>query len=180
MHLELMRYSCNLCQYKSYSKKDVRDHQNHKFCNKEAKKILRIGCSLCEQNIRHKNHFNNPSKPRGKIKCKELGCGFSTVSKRTLRIHHESFHLQITKYACNLCEYKTYYKSRVEYHQKSNIHSNSDVMKILRIGCTLCDQNVVHEEHTNSKNVTNQTKEDRFVCSQEGCNFSCNSKWYLR
>merc|ERR1711963_1340012 len=71
IHLELMRYSCNLCPYKSYSKKDVRDHQNHKLCNKEAKKILRIGCSLCEQNIRHKNHFNNPSKPKGKIKCHE-------------------------------------------------------------------------------------------------------------
>ena len=30
------------------------------------------------------------------------------------------------------------------------------------------------------KKVTWKTKEDRFVCSQEGCNFSCNSKSYLR
>ena len=103
-HLKLMRYSCNLCPYKSYFKKDIRDHQSYKLCNEEAKKILRIGCSLCEQNVRHKNHFINPREPKGENKCKESGCGFSAVSKSKLRIHHESFHLQITKYACNLCE----------------------------------------------------------------------------
>ena len=59
IHLEMLRYSCNLCPYKAYLKQMVRVHQQNKLCNKEPKRVLRIGCILCEQNVKHKNHFKN-------------------------------------------------------------------------------------------------------------------------
>ena len=160
IHLEILRYSCNLCPYKAYFKDMVRVHQQNKLCNREGKRVLRIGCILCEQNVKHKNHFTNPTELQGKNKCEESGCEFSTHSKITLRRHNESVHLQITKYACNLCEYKSYSKARLESHQNSSIHSSSDQLKILRIGCTLCDQNILHEKHTNS-NLTSPKKKRR-------------------
>jgi len=115
----------------------------------ETTKIVSNGCTLCEQNIVHEYHTNLPKVKleNGTFQCKVEECEYTT----NFETRH-SVHLKKKKYACNLCDFKSFDKRNVTSHQDSNHHKqNTQSMKILRIGCSLCDQNIEHENHTNSR-----------------------------
>ena len=124
--------------------------------------MLSIDCSLCQQKVqhsRHKTHHRNEQdimkdgkfrQKVGILECTEAYCNFRTNHKQSLRQHHDTIHLQLLKYACNLCDYKSYHHFHVKFHQNSKIHKNQP-MRILRIGCTLCDENLEHIKHSNDR-----------------------------
>ena len=185
-HLQLMKYACNLCDFKSYFKYSVEAHLNSKIHihSEEPKKIIRIGCTLCEQDVLHEVHSNE-----GKVKisgdesfkCKVEYCTYTTNRKGSLTRHHESQHLQLLKYACNLCEYKSFESRNILIHQnsKNSKHGDNDSRKVLRIGCTFCDQNIEHEKHSNATRRTFNTKDGSFKCKVEGCTHTTNIKQSL-
>jgi len=83
-----------------------------------------------------------------KLTCSNEDCNYSTRSKRHLRNHCESVHLKSLKYACSLCDYKSYYKPNVIRHQDL-YHIDIQQKVVLKIGCNLCENSIKHEKHTN-------------------------------
>ena len=207
-HLQIVKFSCNLCEYKSYHKQTVEYHQNTKHCDIEIKRVLKIGCTLCEQNSVHSLHsksdkgsavnkHNNEIKKVlrigspldqsgisnslkrgqeqnkdicfpifGKFRCSNNDCNYSSNHKTHLREHFESVHLQLSRFACNLCEYKSYHKQTVKYHQNT-MHYDNEIKRVLKIGCTLCEQNIVHSLHSNSDKGSSVNSEPKESVSKE-------------
>ena len=148
IHMKIVKFACNLCEYKSYHKFYVEHHQKTKHNDNESKRIIRIGCELCQENIQHST-VQGCSTIKGTLKCSYEGCDVSTSSEDTLRRHVDIVHLKLVKYACNICQYKSSYFDSVARHQSSHSHIQS--RKVLKIGCTFCDQNIEHDAHSNTK-----------------------------
>merc|ERR1712208_157603 len=99
----------------------------------------------------------------GTFKCKVEGCDYRSNNQPSLYRHNAVTHLKLSRYVCNLCKFKAFDKISVENHQNS-CHKDDENRKILKIGCTFCEQNVLHETHSNSK-------KDQF---SKLLKFSCN------
>ena len=195
VHLNILRYYCNICDYKDYFKHVVENHQkkNHKEEGNLKAKILIIGCSMCENNSEHKIHTalrkcrktaktDNISCEKGtdqipkqrsnqnnfspkKYKCLEDDCNFSSNHKQSLTFHTEGVHLNILRYYCNICDYKDYFKHVVENHQKKYHRECLVKLKILRIGCSMCENNLKHKRHTASEGCEKTSvKDDTLLC----------------
>ena len=172
---------------KKYFKENIKDESNDNCENCQDKiphekcLIIEKGkgklncnekCTHCQENIPHKRHFNahrkgkTSAKAKGNLKCSTEGCNFSTNLRQTLMAHHEKIHLQILKFSCNLCDYKSYHEAHVKSHQNYN-HPDTKSLQILRIGCTFCEQNISHVTHSNARKGHNKT--GTFKCKEEGC-----------
>ena len=77
VHLRILKYSCNICDYKSYQKQNIQSHQDIKHKNEEAK-IIRNGCKPCESNLPHEKH-------RRKARNKQINAIFGKVRGRKAR-----------------------------------------------------------------------------------------------
>ena len=62
----MKRYYCNICDYKSYYGQHVESHQKHNHQGEEMK-VLKLGCSFCEQNTEHDKHQGTGSQES--LKC---------------------------------------------------------------------------------------------------------------
>ena len=185
LHLKLNRYTCSGCDYKTYQSHNVKSHQqtHHKG---ELLEVICIDCSLCQQKVQHlrhrirRNEEDNKKSPKlveeGKgmktenvdskqFTCDMDNCSFSTDNEKRLDQHTESFHLNILRYYCNVCDYKSYYNYKVAKHQE--IHADT-VVKVLKIGCQKCEDNIDHKSHYKAVLKKHQ-------CKEEGCSFSTNS-----
>ena len=116
------------------------------------------------------------------MKCPNTDCNFSTNRKLSLRNHVESKHLKILRYACNSCDYKSYFDHHVKTHQRIN-HKGQQV-KMIAINCTFCQKNVEHEKHFNPdaqlqhQPRMKQNRNDKFKCQiNEKEQHTINSKY---
>ena len=183
-----------MCEYKSFYKPHVERHQNRKHANSN-KKVLRIGCTFCEQNIDHSIHSNSQEKPpktnsQGKPKktkshgrarrsnCSGEDCNYNSSSHH-YKEHYEKFHMKLLRYFCKLCDYNNYSKTVVKTHLKDN-HGGYDSRNVLKIGCTLCEQKEVHTKHSNTIKEKRQKHPNftRSKCSDEDCNYDTSSHHY--
>ena len=150
VHLKILRYFCNLCGLKNYYKRSIRRHQKSDHKDEKVQKVLKIGNEVCKQ--------KTEGKPDSiKYQCDGDGCNYTNYDKFRLQSHYESQHLQILKFVCNLCEYKSYFSNHVRYHQIS-MHIDNKTRKVLRIGCEFCEQNIEHAMH--SRESIRQSKID--------------------
>ena len=87
-------------------------------------------------------------------------CNFKTTNKRYLSIHNDRVHLNIERFACGKCDYKSYFSTYVRNHQQ-NVHYITDV-QVLKIGCKLCGDGVTHEPCSNIKPILKKCKHCTF------------------
>ena len=161
IHDKIKRFACSSCDYKSLFAGNVKAHIKYrKLKDHETARLLMIGCEDCIRNVEHvhrqffksdcqdcrenKEHFHAKRSSGGEFKCHS--CSYSMTTKKALNKHIENVHLQLNKFACSLCEFKSYYKHLVDYHQNRK-HKN-DTKKVLVIGCFDCENDVDHV-HTN-------------------------------
>ena len=79
-------------------------------------------------------------------------CHWRGKNKRALKLHNDISHLNVLKFACGKCNYKSYYKMNVSLH-KALVH-NIEEDKVIRIGCKFCAEGL---EHVDCGNIS-QTK----------------------
>ena len=121
-HEMLVKYICNLCDFKAFRRDRVRGHQEKDHQGEECK-IKRIGCKKCEFDAPH-TCLEKKRLRSIKLKCKDKNCSFTSTNKDSLRRHINSFHPNLLKYACNLCDFKTYSILPLQRH-KTATHNES-------------------------------------------------------
>ena len=76
VHDKIVKYECSNCDLKKYESACVRRHQSTSHRNEECR-IIRIGCKLCVDNVKHKMHQNENQKNEKNMK----SIGLKTISK---------------------------------------------------------------------------------------------------
>ena len=85
-HLKQKRFSCKFCEFKSYQKKKVEEHQENIHRDAEFKIVVKIGCNLCEQNVEHFKHTNETSRYSCNL------CDYKSYVKHRVASHQEDIH----------------------------------------------------------------------------------------
>ena len=154
-HLKILRYACNLCEFKSYFSNRIVHHQdsNHITDHNNTRKVIRIGCTFCDQNLEHVKHSNDTGRRKrsnpqeiielnGKSKCPHCNSEYSSVG---LRSHIDNYHLQIKRFMCGKCDYKSYLRSNIESHIANN-HPTGEC-EIKALNCEECETSKKPHEH---------------------------------
>ena len=81
--------------------------------------------------------------------CGEEFCNFSSNNKQVLKTHTDSVHQRISRFVCNVCEYKSYHHHCVVLHQKK-CHKDEKV-NVQKLGCKDCERNIFHKKHNYKK-----------------------------
>ena len=138
VHRNVLRFSCNVCDFKSFYKNYVKRHvlkvhdiekDTKNFINKiggdikseekKQKQKLRYQCYECEASFRTRSgrciHRKTKHGISKQFSCED--CNFSTNLKYRLRNHVDFHHNGVIRFMCNLCDYKSYYKLYVKKHQ---------------------------------------------------------------
>ena len=149
LHLKILKYTCNVCEMKSYFKDIILAHGKiyHSADNFKAK---RIGCTLCTKDKDHLKH--DIRRNRGKSK-----------ENSTTIIH---------KFGCNVCDYKSDRRQNVKSHQ-NYIHKNVEI-RVLLLDCNLCAQGAEHQHNRVVNRKSNVKVEESFHCNS--CDSSFVSK----
>ena len=152
-HNGTLKFKCSMCDYKNYYKHLVAYHQKTSSHSDKKNKVLRIGCTFCEEDIFHTQHSNQITKNRkirkgikGMLKCLVPDCTYMTDVKMNLTAHNNWSHKDRNCYSCNLCTFKGSCTGRVKLHQ-ANIHRDEKA-KVVAIGCKDCQENIEHKKHT--------------------------------
>ena len=149
-HSGILKFKCYICDYKSYYKHLVARHQK---TTSHKNKILRIGCTLCDEDVFHTAHSNNRRRQtmgkesKGHLKCLAPACTFATDVKKNLCAHFHLAHTDTDKlvYSCNLCSYKSSTGKCIKKHQ--NVIHRGKKAKVIANGCEDCEKNIEHKRH---------------------------------
>ena len=110
--------TCPHCQKYFSDKKKVKQH-----VQRVHKQIKNHNCDVCEyrahtkhQILRHikANHYGNKSDPKDLRICPD--CGKVLKGNNHLNFHIKTKHLKLTKYSCDLCEFRSYGKYEIRSH----------------------------------------------------------------
>ena len=145
---DICRFSCNICDFKSYYSVDVKNHMLSIHTEHLNTKVFKIGCKECE---------------KGKAECMH---GHRKAKKKMRQKNPFAYSV---KFACNICGYNSVVSRYVKDHQK-NVHFAEIGLKILKTGCRLCEQDVEHDRHMKTISVTR--KKFKFICNK--CDFKSN------
>ena len=184
-HKGILKFKCNICEYRSYYKNQVKIHQKSISHLEKKVKILRIDCTFCEEDTPHKEHSNDvrsvraipiikkektQNEEQGCYKCLEPECDRVTYFKSELEEHFQSEHATHHRYKCNLCDYKAFNTTYVKSHQSTK-HFGEEA-KVIGIGCTPCEENIEHKKH---QNLTKQPKFGQCLLCKNGIDHSEHS-----
>ena len=145
--------TCELCPFQSHWKQTMLSHMRNVHSEFQMKgKYYSIGetflCESCGWSTMSKelyeNHLKRPSFPNckeqiikkrrtnGKYSCEKPDCIYTTNVKSMVRTHQDEVHDGVKRYACSICDYKSYHRGNVILHQK-RYHKN-ETCGILRLG----------------------------------------------
>ncbi|XP_044747177.1 zinc finger Y-chromosomal protein 1-like [Coccinella septempunctata] len=129
-HLNIKKYECHLCDYASNSKRTLETHIKTVHLNIED-----YGCHLSEYStdIKHllDEHVNSFQSDTKEYKCHL--CEYAADQEAKLEEHVNAVHLKIELLECHLCVFFTHYETVLQAHIES-VHLNIEKHK-----CHLCD-----------------------------------------
>ena len=73
-------------------------------------------------------------------------CQFSTAEARLLQEHAEAEHRGVTRFYCNACDYKSYYRANIAEHQARRHAGQSCI--VATFGCDSCELEMEHDQCT--------------------------------
>ena len=130
-------------------RKTVNRHQKEKHPSKKLD-VYKFGCLCFEHKFDH-SICQGKSPYNESLKC--LMCDYSSDDK-SLKLHTQRVHLLLRRYQCGQCDFRTFYSRPMKNHIIS-VHArakeDSTVAPMLNLTCTLCEDEVDHEEHVYSK-----------------------------
>ena len=191
VHQGIVRFTCDLCDYKSYHKASVRAHYN-KYHLGSPVNILPVGREI------KTNIGMTLSKGEPKNECHEsrkalasmydcADCNFSTNREQSLTHHKAVVHHGIVRFTCSFCDYQSYYRHLVRSHFANN-HQGKEV-KFKTIGCEKCQSEEPHEKCRNPESTLRKPRKNyhrnttingldmsmkSFQC--DSCNYSSSSE----
>ena len=172
---EIIRFCCNICEYKHYLEESVKLHIEAHHTNSEKARSLRIGCELCERNSVHQECLLPLLKLQKKHKCIE--CDYSSNFETVLKKHIDNLHKKILRFACNLCDFKHFHKHCIQYHQEKQHKSFTSKKRILKINCLKCEKG---EDHQNCVLPKLEAISKTYKCNYDECDYSTNFNYALK
>ena len=154
VHIGELRFQCSACDFKSFYQYEVSSHETESHSQDECLKIVGIVCQLCDKRevhlecdfIKHPTSDIPKVSKIEKVKKRTLECNdcpFTSKLKHFLDEHVKSVHNSELRFQCSACDFKSYFKFEVASHQTEN-HSQDVDLKIVGIGCQLCEKVEVH------------------------------------
>ena len=169
VHLNEVKYSCNICNYKSFyfvnGKKHLRTHKDI------SAKWLPIKCKQCQTQVIHDKNalcLDENSKQIVIPEYKCVICDFKTSTKLHLKAHTKATHNKEVRYTCSMCNYKASHFQSLMSHT-ARIHKDTDASYRL-IPCALCQAQKFHSE------CAQQDKILRHKANPENPSFKSNAR----
>jgi len=136
-HLNILKYYCNLCDFKSYYGHHVNQHISGKHKGEEAK-VKRMNCPDCESNTEHIRCFIQNQK----LIAKQEDNDEAKVDEPELLAEEDKEDEKPNKLPqmlnCTVCEYKSTKKMYLKAHEKLN-HGDSAIPKDELLECKDCE-----------------------------------------
>ena len=159
------KYQCNICQYKTERKSDLKRHLQRVHKEKENG-ILNPGiqCDLKVTNTNRPNQYSSKEKLNEKTENNGINqnisnaqfycfqCSETFPTQDFLKYHISSVHDE-KKHQCNICDYKTKDKSNLTKHIKSVHIDFATVHDEKMHQCSIC-----HYKTTDKSNLTKHIK----------------------
>ena len=95
-------------------------------------------------------------------------CEYTSDKKKNLGYHEKAVHLKLKRYKCSACLHISYLKRTLQIHVKRK--HKDDTCRIIKIGCSPCENNLAHEFCERSKK--HKTQNGKLKCSE--CDFTSN------
>ena len=131
-------YKCSKCDYASSQKGSLYLHMR----THTGEKIYK--CKMCPFSCNHNNNMRKHEKSQHKIPCTH--CEHKAKNDEHLKRHVDAVHLNLKGFACNSCDYKSYFENSVMIHIKSQ-HKDLNSAKSQKIDCSDCMSNIDHNKH---------------------------------
>ena len=147
-------YECKHWKYASSQKSSLGIQMKKHTGEKKYK------CKYCYFSFDSPKKLSIHKKSRHKIPCTQ--CAHKVKNGERLKMHVEAVHLNLKRYACNSCDYKSYYEKDVMSHIISQ-HKNLNSVKSQKLDCSECMSNTDHNQHRKSKKTLFACK----VCKYE-------------
>ena len=154
VHEQKSNYYCSVCKTGVYFKYNLNNHRNKK--HEGTAKILKIGCSLCDNEDEHEvcdtegdwsvgNTVQREGDRKcysGRHKCEE--CEYRSNCKQKVKVHQDTQHIGLVRFSCSSCDFKNYRKNAVQSHILGSVaHAAA---KIITLGCELCKNKAAHKK----------------------------------
>ena len=173
-------YKCNQCNYASHHKwgldSHVKTHNQKIFKCKNCSFSCQWLHNLFLHNKReHKKISTNFAlELDGKVSnCTH--CDFKGKAYHHLKRHIEAVHLNLKRFACNSCDYKSYDEKNVIIHIRSH-HKDTKSAKSQKLDCSDCMSNIDHSK--SDAEHTKVTKKTLFVCKV--CKYETKNRAFLK
>ena len=155
-------FHCNICDYKAPQECRLKYHQARKHMSNKP-----YGCSQCSYKAAHKvlikQHFHYKHQKQEEVNCDICK---KTFQKRSYRSHTKICHNDLKPFQCNLCEFATKLKPRLETHQ------NNKHFKLSDHKCETCGRTFRMKMSMERHIKVIHEKEKRIVIKCESCAFS--------
>ena len=179
IHGSRKRFYCSDCEFPSYSKYSVKDHQKNVHPENENCKILKIGCEDCENGDNscvdedkrrkretHQNVMKMEVDSNGEYICNL--CQTKTKTKANAQAHIEMVHENKFNFKCSECNYQSYYGPSIKRHQMRK-HVNI-LCQIIKVICEACNKGEDHKDCKRIKDPENISH----VSFNKGNEFKCS------
>ena len=133
--------------------------------SKKEPKTTQQNCPLCDYETTKTNYARNhqklnhdPNSDVSKvIKCTQ--CEYETVHKKAMDTHKRAQHMGETKYCCDICGFKSFFRHYVSAHVGSK-HKGTDA-NIKNLDCLQCQTNLEHDKCQTDKQTKTREKDTK-------------------
>lgn len=155
-------YSCDKCDYKTYSLAKL--NNIHKFIHSDAKNF---SCDKCNKAFKNNKQLRN-HKLVHKDKSEKLvhvceECTKSFANRRQLRIHMDYVHKKLRPFLCNFCGYKGSSRSSLKMHIRQHTGEKP-------FSCTSCSY-TTSDHNSLRRHTLRHTGQKPYKCSY--CSYAC-------
>ena len=166
IHDKLTRFICSACPFKAYLRSSIERHigQAKIGGTHSQAKLTRIGIDPATTHA---------------IRCDQ--CDFSTKLEKNLNAHKRIVHGREKRYACSVCQYKSFKRHSVNKHIEC--HPKELNGRILTNGCIRCIENENHYQCFFGPEVSKKVRKDHGksieLLNCDKCNFETNYSFLL-
>ena len=131
--------------------KECKENVTHKKCQtaETSQKRTLFRCTACDFETKQKSYLSRHTKllhepnadPSKVLTCAK--CEYETKKKMCMTRHKNAQHANEKRFACNLCDFKSFYKHHVKQHITHN-HKDTKTTEVRKLKCPECQKDIAH------------------------------------